>query len=136
MSEKPIYDRENGYWGEYLVNPDTYPIMMNHSRSNRTAMTDAEKALWSIIRNKQLGFKFRRQYIIGDYIADFACIEKHLILEVDGGYHFTDEQKKEDEIRTQFLERMGFQVLRFTNGEVIADTDAVAIKIKTILNNN
>lgn len=133
MDENKKYDRTNGYWGEQLIYPDTYPIMLSNSRRNRKDMTDAETALWSIIRNKQLGYKFRRQYIIGDYITDFACIEKHLILEVDGGYHFTDEQRKEDEIRTQFISRMGFRVLRFANGEVIADTESVKNKIKQIL---
>ncbi|MCQ2344416.1 MAG: endonuclease domain-containing protein, partial [Paludibacteraceae bacterium] len=132
MDENKKYDRANGYWGEQLIYPDTYPIMLSNSRRNRKDMTDAETALWSIIRNKQLGYKFRRQYIIGDYITDFACIEKHLILEVDGGYHFTDEQRKEDEIRTQFISRMGFRVLRFANGEVIADTESVRNKIKQI----
>lgn len=112
------------------MNPDTYPILRRHSRHNRIRATEAEAALWAQLRNGQLGCKFRRQYIIGDYITDFICLAKHLIIEVDGGYHLSDEQQQEDAIRSQFLSRMGFRIIRFTNQEVMFDTDSVLHKIK------
>ncbi len=71
--------------------------------------------------------------IIGDYIADFACLAQKLIIEVDGGYHSTESQMQEDELRTQVLNRLGFRVIRFTNEEVMYDTETVLDKIRAII---
>lgn len=96
--------------------------------------TEAESILWRFIRKKQLGVKFNRQYVIDTYIVDFVCLEKQLILEVDGKYHFSEEQQRWDEQRTNILNNLGFEVLRFNNEEVLCDSDNVIQKVKYALN--
>jgi len=87
-------------------------------------MTDAEKALWRVLRSRQVsGLKFRRQHPFGDYILDFVCLEKKVVVEVDGGQH--GERTKHDEIRTQNLLTTGFRVLRFWNNEVLQEIGSV-----------
>jgi len=80
--------------------------------------TLAETIMWDCLRGKALGVKFRRQHVIGLFIADFCCIEKHLVLELDGGYHQLPEQQVKDEERQKWLESAGYKVLRFTNEEI------------------
>lgn len=75
------------------------------------------------------GYKFRRQHIIGQYIADFVCLSKKLIIEVDGLIHQLPEIKENDEQRTKWLEKNGFYVLRFTNSEVIRNIEGVTNQI-------
>ena len=87
------------------------------------------------MRNLKCGVRFRRQHPIGDYIADFICIEKNLIIEVDGKYHDQEEQRIDDNTRTDFLNKHGFYVLRFTNDMVMTDMDYVLDRIKELLNN-
>ena len=82
------------------------------------------------MRCEALGVKFKRQHIIYDYIVDFICLEKNLVIEVDGAYHYTDEQMIHDAYRTEELERFGFKILRFANEEVINETESVISKIK------
>ena len=94
----------------------------------RTNMTDAEQALWKVLRGRQFsGHKFRRQHPFGDYILDFVCLENKLVVEVDGGQHCT--QTEYDEDRTKRLSSSGFHVLRFWNNEVIKELEAVKEKI-------
>ena len=93
-------------------------------------MTLAEDVLWQRIRKKQLGHKFVRQYVIGDYVVDFACIDDGLIIEVDGGYHFAGDQPVEDAIRQRYIEQNGFHVMRFTNEEVLFDVENVLTQIE------
>ena len=89
----------------------------------RRDMTDAEKLLWQHLRNRQLGgFKFRRQWTIGPFIADFACIETRLIVEADGGQH---SESIKDAARTAYLERQGWQVIRFWNTDILTNIDGV-----------
>ena len=107
------------------AHPDVYKILKNNALHNRKNPTNAEALMWQCLRDKQLGMKFRRQHAIGDYIADFACLENGLIIEVDGEYHNTPEQQKEDAIRTEYLQECGFHVLRFTNEEVLTKTEWV-----------
>ncbi len=95
--------------------------------------TDAEVFLWRNLKGKQLGYKFRRQHIIDQFIADFVCLEKRLIVEVDGGYHNLPEVQVSDEQRTQILKELGFKVIRFTNEEVINNIDGVLHEITTVL---
>lgn len=97
----------------------------------RNNPTPAEDIIWNLLRNNQLGIKFRRQHIIGDYIVDFVSLKHKLVVEIDGGIHNSIEQKEHDEIRTYFLNSKGYHVLRFHNGEVISSIDQT---IKTIEN--
>jgi very-short-patch-repair endonuclease len=96
------------------------------ARTLRTASTDAELKLWHHLRNRQLaGHKFRRQHPVGGHVADFACIEAKLVIEVDGGQHFEDACARKDADRTRALNAAGFAVLRFDNRQVLAETQAV-----------
>jgi len=109
------------------------------ARKQRTAMTQAEKLLWNEIRNKQLNIKFRRQYPLiyfnNDtrhcFIADFACLEKNLILEIDGKIH--DNQKEYDEMRTHIINHLGFKVIRFKNEEIHSNIEKIIKQIKAEL---
>ena len=89
--------------------------------------------MWELLRGKNLYAKFRRQHIIGDYIVDFVCLDRQLIVEVDGGYHNDPEQQLLDRQRTNFLQSKGFNVLRFTNEEVIGNTDETLAIIRNAL---
>lgn len=86
--------------------------------------------MWQHIRRKALGVRFRRQHAIGDYIVDFVCLDIKLIIEVDGDYHFTEEQRRLDAIRSDFLYKMGFYVMRFTNTQILVDTENSLERIK------
>lgn len=98
--------------------------------SHRANPTEAERILWNELRNRKLdGFKFRRQQPVHDYIPDFVCIERKLIVEVDGGYHLKHEQKEADAQRELALTTKGYKVVRFTNSQVINETAEV---LKTI----
>ena len=107
-----------------------YELLKENAKANRNNMTEAESAFWSLAKGSGLGEKCRRQYIIGEYIVDFFFRKSMLIVELDGGYHFTEEQQKEDAIRQDWLEHMGYKVLRFTNEQILFDTDNVISKIK------
>jgi very-short-patch-repair endonuclease len=101
-------------------------------RRLRNDMTDAEKALWRVLRVRQLsGIKFRRQHPYDNYILDFVSLEIKLVIEIDGGQH--GEQTLYDAIRTSELQTAGFQVLRFWNNEVLQDIEAVKEKIWIIV---
>ena len=107
-----------------------YGLLKENVKANRNNMTEAESAFWSLAKGSGLGEKCRRQYIIGEYIVDFFFRKSMLIVELDGGYHFTEEQQKEDAIRQDWLEHMGYKVLRFTNEQILFDTESVISKIK------
>jgi very-short-patch-repair endonuclease len=95
-------------------------------------MTDAERRLWSRLRNGQvLGHKFRRQMPIGRFIADFACVRAKLVVEVDGGRHA--ETIAADRLRTAFIENAGYLVIRFWNAEVMRDVDSVISQIVFVI---
>lgn len=116
-----------------LADPILYPILKENASKSKNNPTEAESAMWALIRKRQLGCMFRRQYIINQYIVDFVCIGKRLIIEIDGAYHFTEEQKKEDAIRERRLAKMGFSILRFKNEEVLFSPQQVVEKIKELL---
>lgn len=107
-----------------------YGLLKENAKANRNNMTEAESAFWSFAKGSGLGEKCRRQYIIGEYIVDFFFRKSMLIVELDGGYHFTEEQQKEDAIRQDWLEHMGYKVLRFTNEQILFDTDRTLAEIK------
>ncbi|NMG46150.1 DUF559 domain-containing protein [Aromatoleum toluvorans] len=98
----------------------------------RKTMTDAERMLWQHLRARQLGVKFRRQHPFQGYILDFVCLERGLVIEVDGSQHV--DAAVRDAIRTDVLESAGFRVVRFWNNEVLTQTDSVVECIARELN--
>ena len=115
------------------ADPSLYEQLKEHADRMRKKPTEAEAALWEMLRGKNLDAKFRRQYVIGDYIADFVCLKKQLIIEVDGEYHNSPEQQEMDRWRTNFLQSKGFSVLRFTNNEVLAAPEETMTIIRNAL---
>ncbi len=104
-------------------------------RGLRGATTKPEQLLWAMVRNRRLeGAKFRRQHSIGKYIVDFVCLERSLIIELDGEYH--DYIVEEDLERQEYLKAQGFVVLRFWNEDVLNDAEAVARGIINALKAN
>jgi len=102
------------------------------ARKLRRGQTEAEQRLWSRLRAHQLeGLKFRRQEPIGPYIVDFVCLERSLIIEVDGGQHA--ENADQDAERSAWLRAEGFEVIRFWNHDVLRETDAVVEAIRDAL---
>jgi very-short-patch-repair endonuclease len=100
------------------------------ARLLRQTSPDAERNLWTALRNRQLGgFKFRRQHPVGRYFADFVCLETQLIVELDGGQHFDPDIMAADAQRTQNLNQLGFHVLRFTDREALIEREAVLTQI-------
>ena len=93
--------------------------LKQYSRSLRKNMTDAERLIWSKLRKKQLkGHQFYRQKIIGNYIVDFYCPKAKLVVEIDGGQHYTDDGIKTDKKRAEYLKFIGLETLRFSDHEV------------------
>ena len=108
--------------------------LTEHARELRKNLTDAERVLWRILRNRRLlGLKFRRQHVIGPFILDFYCATKGLAIEVDGGGHGEDEQIRYDGRRTAYLQDHGVRVVRFWNHDVLRRTDTVMAEIYRIL---
>ena len=100
--------------------------LRKNARSMRKTMTDAELKLWNAVRAHLLmELGFRRQFPVGNYIVDFACPEKHLLVEVDGAQHNEHEAQTYDSRRTAFLEQSGWTILRFTNDDVLKDIEGV-----------
>ena len=96
------------------------------SRDLRNNMTEAEKLLWSKLRNKQiLGVQFYRQKPILNFIVDFYCPSANLVIECDGSQHYTNEGLEADRVRDEALAQLGLRVLRFDNGQVLREIDAV-----------
>ena len=100
------------------------------ARELRQTSPDADRAIWSALRNRQLGgYKFRRQHPIGAYFADFACVEAGLIVELDGGQHFEPGAIEADARRTRALNANGFHVLRFDDRQALVEREAVLTRI-------
>ena len=98
------------------------------ARQLRQRSTDAERRMWSALRDRRLmKYKFRRQHPLGDFIVDFACTEYQLAIEVDGGQH---SENAADTTRTAWLQSQGWRVLRFWNNDALSNTNGV---IETIL---
>lgn len=103
--------------------------MRERARALRGGMTDAERRLWQALRGRRLGgLKFRRQVPLGRYIVDFVCLQRGLVIELDGGQHA--EQVGYDRLRDAWLRSQGFVVLRFWNHDVLRQTDAVLERIR------
>ncbi|MGB8931769.1 MAG: endonuclease domain-containing protein, partial [Anaeromyxobacteraceae bacterium] len=95
-------------------------------RDLRREATDAERAVWWILRDRHLGVKFRRQHTLGPFILDFFCVELRLAIEIDGGQHYEDAGLRHDGARDLFLQDNGVRTLRFSNLEVLKETEGVA----------
>jgi very-short-patch-repair endonuclease len=98
------------------------------ARRLRASMTDAEVILWSVLRHRTFGWRFRRQHPVGPFIADFACIAAQLVIEVDGATHGPDAAER-DARRTSFFQSLGWRVLRVQNAEVYTDLDGVCRRL-------
>lgn len=113
-----------------------YGITKTFAEEKRKNPTAEEQILWQLLRSDKTGFHIRRQHIIGSYLVDFACLDKMVTIEIDGGYHNSPEIQFYDKERTLFLQGMGFKEMRFTNDEVNSDPDAVVRKITETLTNS
>ncbi|MFT7614493.1 MAG: leucyl-tRNA synthetase, partial [Parvicellaceae bacterium] len=115
--------------------PQIFHLLQEKAVQMRENPTEAEGVLWKELKGEKLeGFKFRQQHIIESFIADFVCLDRLLVVEVDGKIHNSESQKASDQERTEVLNDLGYQVIRFTNKEVTTDIEAVLLKIETTLN--
>ena len=103
-------------------------------RNLRNTLTPQEILLWSRLKGKALGCKFRRQHSIGKYIVDFCCPERKLIVELDGSQHGEESAERYDRLRTEYLQKLGYSVLRFWNNEVNGNLEGVLDRILEELN--
>lgn len=103
------------------------------ARRLRRDQTAAEAVLWRVLRNHGLGVKFRRQYPVGPYITDFACLECGVVVELDGSQHGTDDGLAYDAERTRYLNAAGFRVARFWNNEVMTNVDGMVQVVQAAL---
>ncbi len=125
---------EKAGFGYEWADPITYPLLKEYALQHRNQPTKAEACLWDLVKSKQLdGFKFRRQYIMGNYITDLVCLDRRLVIEIDGLIHQLPENKEADEIRTQWLQQKGFKVIRFTNDEILSKSNEVTDTILATL---
>ncbi len=121
-------------WGTHTADSTQYDLLKKNAEANRKNPTEAESVMWDMLKGNKLGAHFRRQHIIIDYIVDFICIDKGLVIELDGGYHNDPQQKEYDEQRTAHLQQLGYTELRFKNEELLCNPDSVIAKITETLN--
>ena len=108
--------------------------IIERCKNLRKNSTPQEIIFWSRVRAKRFkGLKFKRQYSVGNYIVDFICLEKKLIIELDGWQHKEENQERYDKERSEFLEKLGFKILRFWNNEINDNLNGVFIKIEDLL---
>ncbi len=120
-------EEEKRRWA--TANAYSYCAVENNAVKNRRPMTQAEEVLWQELRGTKLGVHFRRQHVIGTYIADFVSLKNRLIIEVDGEYHQLPEQQLLDAERTKYFEQKGYRVIRFTNAQVLNDLEMVMSRL-------
>jgi leucyl-tRNA synthetase len=116
------------YYAVMIHHVNNLNTMLDARRDLRNNPTPEEDILWQSLRSSKSGFKFRRQHSIGNFIVDFYCPAKKLIIEIDGGQHL--DKKEYDKERSNYLESLGFKVIRFWNEEVNKEMDSVIEKIK------
>ncbi len=115
--EKPNYQTSNKF---------SYSLLKELQQQHKNNQTETESIIWNCLKDKKLaGYKFRRQHIIDEFIVDFVCLKSKLIVEIDGGYHQEPEIVEADLYRTGQLQKLGYEVIRFTNEEVIGNIDNV-----------
>jgi 5-methyltetrahydrofolate--homocysteine methyltransferase len=122
--------------GYRFADPSVYGLLKDYALKHRSQPTQAEEVLWDILKTKQLkDFKFRRQHIIDRFIADFVCLKRRLVIEIDGLIHSHPDNQLSDKERTERLRELGFELIRFTNGQVLHDTENTLQIIISTLNN-
>ena len=114
--------------GDFMI--FSKPELTERRQELRNSATEIEQLLWEQLRNEKLGVKFRRQHSIGNYIADFYCPSKKLVIEIDGCQHYTDEGLGYDKVRDEFIGSLGINIIRFSNREILEDMAGVLEKIK------
>jgi len=107
-----------------------YGLLKENAKANRNNQTEAESVFWQMAKGCGMGEKCRRQYVIGEYIVDFFFRKSMLIVEIDGGYHIMEEQRIEDKQRQDWLEHQGYKVIRFTNEDVLFNTEHIISIVK------
>lgn len=117
----------------HTANPLNYELLKENAKRMRKVPSDGESAMWEILCNPELACKFRRQHVIGDYIVDFVDLSKRLVIEIDGTYHNTPEQQTADALRSQYLSKQDFLVLRFTNEDVLFKPEHTSSVVKNLL---
>jgi len=128
----PKFPKGTYYWK--TADPLLYGLLKDYANEMRNQPTQAESLLWNVLSAKKIdGYKFRRQHIVGSYIADFICLKKGLIVEIDGLIHQLPENKATDEDRTKWLNEQGYNVVRFTNDEVLSNLDDVLLRLREAL---
>lgn len=118
------------------ASPDRYGLLKESAKKMRKRPTEAESMMWNFLCNNQLGVKFRRQHIIGDYIVDFVSLKTKLVIEIDGGIHNKPEQIAHDQVRTEFLTSKGYNVMRFKNEEVLFNSEGILKYIESWIKKN
>ena len=111
----------------YMTGGNNAHLLLERAKEMRANPTQAESALWQQLKGKKTGYKFRQQHLIEDFIVDFVCLKRHLVVEVDGKIH--ENQVEKDAQRTEILENKGYKVIRFTNEEVLGNIDGVLEQI-------
>ena len=109
------------------------PTLKDTRKFLRSEANSAEKIVWEYLRKNQLGYKFRRQFSIGNFVADFYCHELKLVVEIDGWTHESERIKLKDRIKQQFLDAKGYRVFRLTNEEVFGDPEVFLKKLKEFI---
>jgi very-short-patch-repair endonuclease len=117
----------------FTSNLHNYRFLKEIKNTLKVNQTEAEKIMWELLRNKKTGHSIRRQHIIDNFIADFVCLPKKVIIEIDGKIHH--KQKEQDELRTLTLNEKGYKVIRFKNEDVFTNARLVVSKIKEVLDN-
>jgi leucyl-tRNA synthetase len=118
----------------YMTANGNYPHIKEFRDKLKKNPTQTEVIMWQYLRGKKTGYKIRRQHIIEDFIVDFVCLTKKVVIEIDGKIHL--QQKEEDQIRTTKLNELGFVVIRFTNQEVLDSPQTVTNSIQNFLDNH
>jgi very-short-patch-repair endonuclease len=129
VTKDSLLERGLGRPAWATADASAYTTVENNAYKNRRSMTAAEALLWEELKANKLGVHFRRQHVIGMYIADFVSLKNLLVIEVDGDYHQATEQQLLDVERTAYLEKKGFRVIRFTNNQVLTDIESVVSTI-------
>ena len=110
------------------------PLIFQRAKELRNQVTHGEMVLWDYLRNNQIGYRFRRQHPIGNFIVDFYCHQLKLVIEIDGSIHNEKDIQESDKVRQKILEADGLTILRFTNDEVLRNIGDVIQKINALAN--